>query len=581
MAILVEQEQEKGLGRQLRTPGCNSKRGASRFGPLLLVLPLAFAFGFALRALRGDSPVSLPGESLSERDAALLPDVHATAEVDGFGASLDLPGGQLKLRLAPLEPVQAVQEFIADSWGTRLGLGEGEPWRLDLQLSEETSEPLSLIGLLVEDEEGLALSSPTLSEVAGDPRAALLRPRRAPLAPGHRREVVLWGRPPGVGARLVFGEREIALESVHYQAGELPRWLAAPARTAESETGDPENRGKPEEPRAAEEEAVGPKATEESLLEDRVAQLEGELQALRARRVERELAWYEYNRALADLNIDALVAAFAVDEELLRENDLVAEAGTEEGTGDDDLDGSQSQRDLELERGVRSLLALEGFFGLDLLELGPPQGAAGAGPAIFRMLDDRGRLLGSLNARLLRLEASRSARTITLVLEDGYESRGGKRVPFAGGARRLLIPYVDPGPWIEALPELFGEAALNTAIDDGLWQLEPLRRELNRLLALETSGGWWRLQGIGGVLGDTLRDVQLEQLDSDGRTRRRIFADRLRILLEDPGLLMILEDGAILRGSKKTPFVDGSYRLFLPRAPLEEWRAADIPKKGA
>jgi hypothetical protein len=565
--------------------------GRGNFGPLLLILPAAFALGFTMRALNTGSSSGFQGTALSADESADVPDVRVGFSLNGFSGSGSISGDEagpfLAIRLTPLEAVPAAQAFLAMSWGQQLGLEPGEPWRLELELSAD-ADSLELSDLRVLDAEGLALSTPVLAKDSKDPRSTLLRTLGKQLQPGNRRQVVLWGRAPGAQASLVVGEMgsgeqgqdpaTVDLVPTSFEGAEIPRWFVAPGtdlsvgevgptgtdqRTSQHSEAAPESQDGVEQ--------AGPAAL-------RIEELELELERLRTHRVERELAWYQYNRALADLNIDAMVAAFAVEKEALREAGLMAE---EEPAGDtlgDTLgDEKRTDRERQLERGVRSLLALEGFSGLDLLVLGPSREGGGAGPAVFRMLDDRGRLLGGLNAGTLRLEASHAARTITLVMEDGFESRGGNRVPFSGGSRRLMIPFVDPEPWISALPELFGPEALDRQNDDGLWNLERVRRDFNRLLSEDTSGGWWRLHGLGGIVGTNLRDVQFEQLGENGIVLRRIFADRMRILVENPGLLLVLEDGAVVRGSEKTPFVEGSYRIFLPRALLPDWREANLP----
>ena len=73
------------------------------------------------------------------------------------------------------------------------------------------------------------------------------------------------------------------------------------------------------------------------------------------------------------------------------------------------------------------------------------------------------------------------------------------------------------------------------------------------------------------------RDVQLDQLDADGKLERKLFADRMEITAQDNGVKIELTNGAQLRGDAKTPFLDGRYRIFLPRASVEAWTKAGIP----
>jgi len=271
------------------------------------------------------------------------------------------------------------------------------------------------------------------------------------------------------------------------------------------------------------------------------------------------------------------VGTFPVDEERLPEGlpDEDAEAPEDAEPATDEEAEELARRVGQIYRQLRYLLRSEEVFELDLLEIGTLQ-PTGVGPAIFRILDGT-RLTGSLRADVLRLEGSRAARTLTLVFDGGYEARGGERTPFEGGVRRIVFPFIDPEPWMKDLPELFAAAELFPDHDDGLWPLESVRHELNRLLGLDVSTGWYRVHGIGGIMGDRFVDVLIEHFNKDGFVEERFFADRMRILLEPPGVLLLLEGGAIVRGQEKSAFLEGKYRIFLPRSPLEEWRRAELP----
>jgi hypothetical protein len=51
----------------------------------------------------------------------------------------------------------------------------------------------------------------------------------------------------------------------------------------------------------------------------------------------------------------------------------------------------------------------------------------------------------------------------------------------------------------------------------------------------------------------------------------------MTIVEQEQGVKVELQDGAQLRGDAKTPFLDGRYRIFLPRASAERWRKAGLP----
>jgi hypothetical protein len=244
-------------------------------------------------------------------------------------------------------------------------------------------------------------------------------------------------------------------------------------------------------------------------------------------------------------------------------------------------------------RALRSLLAIEEVHGLELLEIGSV--CAGAtGPVVFRTLDGRGRPAGNLFAERLHLEASRAARTVTIVLESGYELSGGAKTPFAGasdaegkgGVRRIPLPHVDPAAWLEAVPELFGPKAALETDDDGRFDLHAVRDTVNRLLAADAASGWWQLDDFAGTVAGTFRKVALRRLDRDGKLERLLFADRMRVealaasaggAVSGASVCLVLEDGAQVRGDEKAPFLDGVFRIYLPRAKASEWRDAGVP----
>lgn len=312
----------------------------------------------------------------------------------------------------------------------------------------------------------------------------------------------------------------------------------------------------------------------------RVAELERALAAEQDKRVAREREWLQFTRALGSLPV-------AVPDEVRFEAEV---PGEEEPAAPEPVpvDETKLRRAGEIARSLRALLAIEGLRGIDLLEVGQLD-ERWIGPVVFRLVDERGRLAGSLCAERLRLEGSRAARTVTLVLERGYEMRDGVRRPFApgpgeaaaeGGVRRIEIVDSNPKDWIEAVPELFGPAAVEPAHDDGRWSLVYVEGALNRLLRADAEHGYWRFKHVGGVVDRVLRDVQLEHLNADGKLERRLFADSLRIELQDRGVALLLEDGAQVRGDEKTPFLDGRFRIYLPRAVRADWDAAEVPLFG-
>jgi hypothetical protein len=321
---------------------------------------------------------------------------------------------------------------------------------------------------------------------------------------------------------------------------------------------------------------------------ERITRLEEQLRDATARSLLREQEHLDFTRLLAAIAPDVLEAEIS---QRLDSADTAVEPAATGGGSAPQAAVLETERARRLERrrheislALGSLLVAERVEGLELLESGRV-GDGWTGPVVFRVIDERGRPVGTLAADRLRLEGSRTGRSLTLVFEDGYERRGGARVPFAGtpegvergGVRRIVLARVDPRPWIEALGELFSAASLERIVDDGRWNLLLVQRALNRLLALDGSAGLYRLKTLEGIVEGVLCDVSIEELSRDGRTVRVLTADRLSISGGESSALLTLEDGVQLRDGRKLPFLEGRYRIFLPRADLAEWTRAGLP----
>jgi hypothetical protein len=305
-----------------------------------------------------------------------------------------------------------------------------------------------------------------------------------------------------------------------------------------------------------------------------IAELEAELATNESLRIEREIAFLEYNRELATLDIPV---------ELLFRAQGIEPPGSDadpEPVPVDPEHAAALERAAEIHRSVRALMTAEEIAGLDLLEIGLP-GEGAVGPVVFRLLDDRGRLAGSMSAERMRLEGSVAGRSLVIVLEEGFESHKGVRTPFRHGVRRIALPHVDPAPWIESMPELFDGTRVGGDADDGFWDLRAVRRDLGAVLDLdgagEDGGRHWRCVHVSGVSGERLLGVHMAELDEGGRKIRHLFADRMTIERRGTGAELILEDGVSVVGDVKIAFVDGVFRIRLAFVPEDAWEAVLLP----
>jgi len=306
-------------------------------------------------------------------------------------------------------------------------------------------------------------------------------------------------------------------------------------------------------------------------LEAENAQLKAELDKLRA-----ELAWVSEQRYVERLNHQRWVEAVATlkpdSVKLVLPVGLTGTAPEEEA--EEAAPDPSLVRAGEMVISLRNLFKSEGLYAYDLLEGG--RFADGKlGPVVFRLLDDRGRLAGSLAADSMTFEAGRTGRSVTLVLSRGEERRAGLATPFS--ERRLPLTGVDPRPWIARVPELFPAADLGVELDDGKWDHAALRGRMNELMALDVAAGYLRFENLEGVSGKLMFGVDFAELDADGRVRRHLFADTMEIGTLDRGIVLQLFGCLAIKGGTKTPFPGGVHRVFLPRADQAAWRAAKLP----
>jgi hypothetical protein len=388
--------------------------------------------------------------------------------------------------------------------------------------------------------------------------------------------------------------------------------------------------------------------TREAELTQQLEALDGALASEQELRYAREREWLEFTQVVGSLGLESappipefLARSSATGTRAESPSGTAPSTSSAEGAGTEEPSTAESaahdegatasrvataNRALdERGRSIRAILAAlltaEQVHSLNFIEVGRPhthEGRGVIGPIVAQLIDDRGRFIGGLFAERLWVEVSRSARCVTLVLENGYETRGGVREDFAvesrpprqadapsdaavegsetgapderapvlrpepRGVQRIFLPSVDPEPWLEALPEIIDDGPLVQLIDDGVYDLVALRLALNELLrkAGTEAGEGWRLRALGGVQSGVLRDVQLVEHAADGTVTRRLFADRMEVHRSDRAIELRLEKGSQERSGRLAPFLEGRYRVALPRARADDWVAAGVPGAG-
>jgi hypothetical protein len=152
--------------------------------------------------------------------------------------------GGVRVRVARLHAERARQSFDADALGDHFGLGTGEPFVCEISVRTAVSGESTSIArgalrsISIRDERGTALApfQPSVPESGdpADPLGALLAPPADAIGAGRAISVILWGRAPAAGARLVgLDAGDIALSPSRLTARELDTALAridAPGR---------------------------------------------------------------------------------------------------------------------------------------------------------------------------------------------------------------------------------------------------------------------------------------------------------------------------------------------------------------
>lgn len=198
-------------------------------GPIVLLLPvLSLAFG-VLWAKKASSPWGGPRPR--------PPVLSEVTERDAWVGEAEYGSGRLLARLVPIHGSSPRLVFERDALASRLALGPGRPWRLELELHGEEAgvDPLELGGVSVVHAVGrleLAVSEqvePAPGEVA-DPLRTLLAPPPGGLAPGHELPLVLWGPVPEGPVKLLvgglvleLGERQVPADVVGETLARLDR----------------------------------------------------------------------------------------------------------------------------------------------------------------------------------------------------------------------------------------------------------------------------------------------------------------------------------------------------------------------
>jgi len=249
---------------------------------------------------------------------------------------------------------------------------------------------------------------------------------------------------------------------------------------------------------------------------------------------------------------------------------------------------------------VNGLLATDGYTGLRLQRASRVMGEPRLDDVVLLEWGADGLASAVIRAARVEFELHRMLGNLVLRFYDGYRTAEGTRVALPAAGLRLDLDGVNVRAWLEHFPELAETAAVaadstslpaagsSEGTEPGPGVSDPpaaalsareVQRALDALISRRSSLYYYKLNKLGSVDNGTLKLVQINWHDNSGRLVKTIEADSLTVRLHEKGSSVELEmrNGAFLDGGQKNPFSSDTFRLFLPRQDLAEWRASGVP----
>ena len=186
--------------------------------------------------------------------------------------------------------------------------------------------------------------------------------------------------------------------------------------------------------------------------------------------------------------------------------------------------------------------------------------------------DVAGLLDSVIKAEEVHFELHQMAGDLVVRFLRGTRTRAGAKHLLPEDGIRFDFADVDVEAWSHLFPEL---ASLGNT-DPG--EIQRIREDLEELISVKRPSGYYRIPALGEVDGDVLKMVQVQRYDAAGHLTRVLDADSLELRLHPNGdVEMLFLEGAIFEGGVRRPFFDDRFRVYLPRQPLDDWRASCVP----
>lgn len=249
---------------------------------------------------------------------------------------------------------------------------------------------------------------------------------------------------------------------------------------------------------------------------------------------------------------------------------------------------------------LNGLLGMDGYSGLRFQRAARVLGEPRLDDVVMLEWGADGLAAAVIRAARVDFELHRMMGDIVLRFHDGFRTANGARVALPAEGLRMNLSAVNVRAWLEHFPEL-AETGAVLADAGPATGMEPVpttggsretdaaakpaasarevQKALDALISRRSSLYYYKLSALGSVDGTVLKMVQINWHDNSGRLVKTIQADSLVVRLHEKGASVELEmrNGAFLDNGARNPFSSDTFRLFLPRQDLAEWRASGVP----
>jgi hypothetical protein len=241
---------------------------------------------------------------------------------------------------------------------------------------------------------------------------------------------------------------------------------------------------------------------------------------------------------------------------------------------------------------LNGLMAMDGHPNYRFQQATRVPGKAALSEVIFFQWGEDGLLDTIVRADSVQFHLLQSSFSLEMHFSEGTRTRDGVKTALPGGGLHVLLPDVRVESWVDHFPELAvaepeqappqieASTSATTAVPQVATaaEVEAVRVAVDRLMAQQQNFGFYRLNKVTSISGDSLTGVQIAWYDGKGALFKYIEADQMTIIQRGQDWIELqFEQGSFIKVDRKTPFQNGKYRLHLSGQDTAAWQATGAP----